>query len=78
MAPTDTVAMTWHTDTVTMTWQVLGDGGPLTMAVVQTAYANGASGRYIRSLGVPVRLANTGVKYVHHVAYVVDEHRICG
>lgn len=46
----------------------LGLSGTLSMAVVQTAYANGASGRYIRSLGVPLRLAKTGVKHVHHVA----------
>jgi len=39
---------------------------------VQTAYANGASGRYIRSLGVPLRLAKTGVKHVHHVAIEYD------
>ncbi len=44
----------------------------LSTAVVQTAYANGASGEYIRSLGVPVRLAKTGVKYVHHVAIQFD------
>jgi len=44
----------------------------LSMAVVQTAYANGASGRYIGSLGVPVRLAKTGVKFVHHVAIGFD------
>ena len=44
----------------------------LSMAVVQTAYANGASGAYIRSLGVPTRLAKTGVKHVHHVAIEYD------
>jgi lysophospholipase L1-like esterase len=44
----------------------------LSTVVVQTAYANGASGEYIRSLGVPVRLAKTGVKYVHHVATQFD------
>ena len=42
------------------------------MAVVQTAYANGSSGRYIRSLGLPTMLAKTGVKYVHHVAIQYD------
>ena len=45
---------------------------PLSMAVVQTAYANGASGAYIRSLGVQTRLAKTGVKHVHHVAVGYD------
>ena len=44
----------------------------LSMACVQTAYANGASGRYVRSLGVPTKLAKTGVKYVHHVAVQYD------
>ena len=44
----------------------------LSLAVVQTAYANGASGSYIRSLGVPVHLAKTGVKHVHHVAVRFD------
>eukprot|EP00325_Prymnesiales_sp_UTEX-LB-985_P011297 CAMPEP_0174760060 /NCGR_PEP_ID=MMETSP1094-20130205/108583_1 /TAXON_ID=156173 /ORGANISM="Chrysochromulina brevifilum, Strain UTEX LB 985" /LENGTH=590 /DNA_ID=CAMNT_0015966001 /DNA_START=26 /DNA_END=1797 /DNA_ORIENTATION=+ len=44
----------------------------LSMAVVQTAYANGASGRYIGSLGVPIRLAKTGVKFVHHEAVKFD------
>ena len=42
------------------------------MAVVQTAYANGASGEYVRSLGVETRLAKTGVKFVHHVAVGFD------
>ena len=44
----------------------------LSVAVVQTAYANGNSGRYIGSLGVPTRLAKTGVKFVHHVAVQHD------
>jgi phosphoacetylglucosamine mutase len=44
----------------------------LSVAVVQTAYANGASGNYIRSLGVPTRIAKTGVKFVHHVAVQYD------
>ena len=38
------------------------------MAAVQTAYANGASGKYIKSQGVEVPLAKTGVKFVHHKA----------
>ena len=45
---------------------------PLSLACVQTAYANGAAGAYIRSLGVQTRIAKTGVKYVHHVAVQYD------
>eukprot|EP00310_Coccolithus_braarudii_P001141 CAMPEP_0183379038 /NCGR_PEP_ID=MMETSP0164_2-20130417/125223_1 /TAXON_ID=221442 /ORGANISM="Coccolithus pelagicus ssp braarudi, Strain PLY182g" /LENGTH=553 /DNA_ID=CAMNT_0025556615 /DNA_START=33 /DNA_END=1694 /DNA_ORIENTATION=- len=41
---------------------------PISLAAVQTAYANGASGRFVKSLGVPVAMAKTGVKYLHHVA----------
>ena len=42
----------------------------LTLGVVQTAYANGASTQYLkRVLGVDnVKIAKTGVKYVHHMA----------
>jgi phosphoacetylglucosamine mutase len=35
---------------------------------VQTAYANGGSTDYLRALGVPVVMAKTGVKYLHHAA----------
>ncbi|OMH79473.1 Phosphoacetylglucosamine mutase [Zancudomyces culisetae] len=43
------------------------------LGVVQTAYANGSSTRYIReSLGLPVVMANTGVKYLHHEAEKFD------
>ena len=45
---------------------------PLSMAVVQTAYANGASSQYIRSLGLETCLAKTGVKHVHGVAIEYD------
>ncbi len=39
----------------------------------QTAYANGASSAYIRgTLGLPVPLAKTGVKFVHHKAMEYD------
>lgn len=42
------------------------DAVPLTCGVVQTAYANGASTAYLRdTLHVDVRVAKTGVKYVH-------------
>jgi phosphoacetylglucosamine mutase len=50
--------------------------GPLTqvsVGVVQTAYANGASSRFIRdTLHLPVPLAKTGVKFVHHAAQEYD------
>lgn len=42
------------------------------MAVVQTAYANGGSTRYLKSTGVPVSVAKTGVKFVHHEAEKYD------
>lgn len=42
------------------------------MAVVQTAYANGASTQFIRSLGVPIHMAKTGVKFLHHTAQEFD------
>jgi phosphoacetylglucosamine mutase len=41
----------------------------LSLGVVQTAYANGASTHYIRKvLQVPVEMACTGVKNLHHTA----------
>lgn len=43
-----------------------------TCAVVQTAYANGASTQFIRKLGMPIHLAKTGVKYLHHKAQEFD------
>lgn len=45
----------------------------LSIGVVQTAYANGASTIYIaQALGVPVQCAKTGVKHLHHVAAEYD------
>jgi phosphoacetylglucosamine mutase len=41
-------------------------------AVVQTAYANGASTRFLRSINMPIHLAKTGVKYLHHKAEQFD------
>eukprot|EP00536_Pseudo-nitzschia_multiseries_P009668 jgi/Psemu1/201314/e_gw1.277.102.1 len=39
------------------------------MGIVQTAYANGASTDYVRStLSIPVEIAKTGVKHLHHAA----------
>mmetsp|Transcript_38694 Transcript_38694/g.76271 ORF Transcript_38694/g.76271 Transcript_38694/m.76271 type:complete len:618 (+) Transcript_38694:3-1856(+) len=42
------------------------------LAVVQTAYANGASSAYLRSQGLTLDFAKTGVKFVHHVALKHD------
>lgn len=45
----------------------------VSVGVVQTAYANGASTDYIRNkLRMPVPLAKTGVKFVHHEAQKYD------
>ncbi|NXF75448.1 AGM1 mutase, partial [Sclerurus mexicanus] len=44
-----------------------------TMAVVQTAYANGSSTRYLEeTLKVPVHCVKTGVKHLHHKAQEFD------
>lgn len=52
---------------------VFGDKLALDMAVVQTAYANGLSTRYITNvLKVPVVCASTGVKHLHHEAEKFD------
>ena len=50
---------------------VLGLEG-LTTAVVQTAYANGAATSYMRSLGLQLPMAKTGVKFLHHEALHYD------
>lgn len=43
------------------------------IAVVQTAYANGSSTRYIEDvMKVPVHCVNTGVKFLHHKAQEFD------
>lgn len=43
------------------------------VGVVQTAYANGSSTRYIsETLGLPVFCTPTGVKYLHHEAQKLD------
>jgi phosphoacetylglucosamine mutase len=45
----------------------------VSVGVVQTAYANGASTNYIKNkLRMPVPLAKTGVKFVHHEAAKYD------
>ncbi|NXR15981.1 AGM1 mutase, partial [Semnornis frantzii] len=45
----------------------------LALAVVQTAYANGSSTRYLQdTLKVPVHCVKTGVKHLHHKAQEFD------
>jgi phosphoacetylglucosamine mutase len=41
-------------------------------SVVQTAYANGASSDYLKSMGIPVFITKTGVKYLHQKAADFD------
>nr|QBG82659.1 N-phosphoacetylglucosamine mutase [Heortia vitessoides] len=49
------------------------EAGDLNMGLVQTAYANGASTRYItEELKVPVTCVKTGVKHLHHAALSYD------
>jgi phosphoacetylglucosamine mutase len=45
---------------------------PPSLAVVQTAYANGAATRYLQSLGLQLPMAKTGVKFLHHEALHYD------
>jgi len=40
------------------------------IGVVQTAYANGSSTKYIKALGIPVFFTKTGVKYLHRAAHM--------
>jgi phosphoacetylglucosamine mutase len=46
--------------------------GEFKMGVVQTAYANGASTKFLLDNGVTVVMAKTGVKYLHHKALEFD------
>ncbi|CAB1103506.1 unnamed protein product [Ectocarpus sp. CCAP 1310/34] len=50
----------------------LGLDKEFSMSVVQTAYANGGSTQYLKAQGVPVAIAKTGVKFVHHEAEKYD------
>ena len=52
--------------------QAAGLDSKFSFGAVQTAYANGAAGDYLRAQGVPVVLAKTGVKFVHHAALAYD------
>jgi phosphoacetylglucosamine mutase len=45
---------------------------PARLGVVQTAYANGASTKFLRNLGLEVALTPTGVKYLHKKALEYD------
>lgn len=40
--------------------------------VVQTAYANGSSTYFLRERGIPIVVAKTGVKFLHHMAQEFD------
>lgn len=42
------------------------------LGVVQTAYANGASTIFLKNHNIPVTIAKTGVKYLHHKAQEFD------
>jgi len=44
----------------------------LSIGVVQTAYANGASTRYLAECKLPVACTPTGVKHLHHKAHDYD------
>lgn len=51
----------------------LNDCVPIKLGVVQTAYANGASTRFLKeNLGIQVVLTATGVKHLHHKAAEYD------
>ncbi len=54
--------------------QLVRDSGlHLKLGLVQTAYANGSSTRYINeTLGVEIACEPTGVKYLHHRALDFD------
>jgi phosphoacetylglucosamine mutase len=54
-------------------WGVGTEEGQVNLGVVQTAYANGASTDYMRDVArIPVGIAKTGVKFVHHKALEYD------
>ncbi|XP_074564068.1 phosphoacetylglucosamine mutase isoform X2 [Curcuma longa] len=52
--------------------QGLDNKEAVSLGVVQTAYANGASTAYLKQLGLEVVLAPTGVKYLHKEAATFD------
>jgi phosphoacetylglucosamine mutase len=51
----------------------IDDGYSIKLGVVQTAYANGASTRFLKeSLGIEAAFTSTGVKHLHHKAAMYD------
>lgn len=50
----------------------LGKQSSVKLGVVQTAYANGASTNYLKSMGIETVCAKTGVKHLHHAALDFD------
>ena len=44
----------------------------ISFGIIQTAYANGSSTKYLKSIGVPIEMAKTGVKYLHRAAEKYD------
>lgn len=47
-------------------------GDKIQVGVVQTAYANGSSTKFIKSRNIPVTCTPTGVKHLHHAAQRYD------
>lgn len=47
-------------------------GDKIEVGVVQTAYANGSSTKFIKSRNIPVTCTPTGVKHLHHAAQRYD------
>ncbi|RHY30797.1 hypothetical protein DYB32_004040 [Aphanomyces invadans] len=52
--------------------RVLDLANEISLGVVQTAYANGGAGAYLKSKKIQVGLAKTGVKFCHHKALDFD------
>lgn len=56
-----------------ITQELRATGAELRVGLVQTAYANGASTKYITDhLKIPVSCVKTGVKHLHHAALAYD------
>ena len=52
--------------------ETLSPGRERKLGVVQTAYANGASTRFLKTVGIEVSFTPTGVKYLHEKAAQYD------
>jgi len=62
-----------YTQFLTLLLRTAGLADQLSVGIVQTAYANGASTIYMRdTLHLPVTFTNTGVKHLHHKAVEYD------